>query len=356
VRAFACPRCRSLVFFENSMCVTCGSALAFDRASAQIVSLVASGTRLVHVDGSGREFGPCANLASAGCNWLAATGAGEDLCGCCELTRTRPPDEDEEAVAAFARAEAAKRRLLFQLDGLGLPTTSRRVDPTRGLAFDLLSSRYQPVTTGHDGGVITIDLAEGDDAHREWVRARLDEPYRTLLGHLRHEIGHWYWGLLVDATPSLTRFRRLFGDETQDYGQALSRHYGSAGDPDWTATYVSHYATAHPWEDWAETFAHYLHIRDALQTSVAWGVSVAGPDLDLSVAWDAQLVVDPVDEADEFDELIRAWLPLTYALNAENRAMGKDDLYPFVLAPAVIDKLRFVHAVVTGNAEPDPPG
>jgi hypothetical protein len=349
LRAFACTNCRSLVFFENSVCITCSSPLGFHRSSAQLVVLSREDSGLRYTDDTGRAFRPCANLKIAVCNWLADVTSVDGLCECCQLTRTRPTDGDVPGLAAFARAEAAKRRLLFQLDVLELPTTPRRRDPQHGLAFDLLSSRQAKITTGHDNGVITIDLAEGDDVHRETRRVRLDEPYRTLLGHLRHEIGHWYWDVLIDQTPFYSRFYDLFGDEQIDYAAALAAHYENPDNDHWKQRYVSQYASAHPWEDWAETFAHYLHIRDTLQTTAAWGVSVSGPDLDLSVAWNAQLSATPVEEADEFDELIRAWLPLTYALNAENRSMGKDDLYPFVLAPAVLDKLRFVHVVVSAQ-------
>ncbi len=164
---------------------------------------------------------------------------------------------------------------------------------------------------------------------------QLAEPYRTLLGHLRHEVGHWYWTVLVDGTAFLDRFRDLFGDERLDYQAALEKHYADVDDRGWTDTHVSHYAAAHPWEDWAETFAHYLHIRDTMQTAKAWGIHVAGPDLELAVAWDANLAVDPVDDPGDFDELARAWLAFTFALNAVNHSMGHDALYPFVLTPKV---------------------
>ncbi|MCW2494354.1 putative zinc-binding metallopeptidase [Jatrophihabitans sp.] len=343
MRAFACGKCRSLIFFENSVCITCRSPIGFHRPSAQLVVLSPD----LRFDDDGRTYRPCANKKIAACNWLAEIDAEEGLCDCCQYTRTRPADDDRQAMQAFARTEAAKRRLIFQIDFLGLPSTTREEDPDHGLAFDLLSSKRSAITTGHNSGLITIDLAEGDDAHREMMRVRLAEPYRTLLGHLRHEVGHWYWDVLIDETPFYDRFRDLFGDEQLDYKEALAAHYKSAGDDDWVQHFVSQYASAHPWEDWAETFAHYLHIRDTLQTSAAWGVRVAGPDLDLSVAWDAQLSARPTDEADEFGELLRTWLPLTYSMNAQNRSMGKDDLYPFVLAPAVVEKLRFVHVVVS---------
>jgi hypothetical protein len=339
VRAFACGTCHSLIFFENSVCITCGSALGFHRPSESVVVL----DELAYSGPDGRRYVPCVNAVVAECNWLAEEGKG--LCPCCALTRTRPGNDDPVGLAALARTEAAKRRLLFQLDELGLPTTPREADPEGGLAFDLLSSANGPVTTGHDTGVITIDLAEGDDAHREARRVALAEPYRTLLGHLRHEIGHWYWEVLVDRSGHLDEFRARFGDERADYAQALRAHYSAP--EDWAGSYVSNYAAAHPWEDWAETFAHYLHIRDTLQTSAAWGVSVAGPDLALSIAGDAPLSAEPSDEPDEFDMIIDTWLPLTYALNAVNRSMGNDDLYPFVLPPPVLEKMRFVHTRVT---------
>jgi hypothetical protein len=294
-----------------------------------------------------RELRPCGNLVLAACNWLAE--APNPLCSCCALTRTRPARADRAGLAAFARTEAAKRRLVFQLDALGLPSTDRATDPVHGLAFDLLSSGDGPVITGHVSGVITIDLAEGDDEHREARRVRLAEPYRTLLGHLRHEVGHWYWDVLVARTPYLDGFRAQFGDERADYRAARAAHYARPVGDDWIRDYVSHYAAAHPWEDWAETFAHYLHIRDTRQTAAAWGVRVDGPDLDLALAWDAPVAAAPSDRSEGFDEIVRTWLPLTYALNAVNRSMGKGDLYPFVLGPTVLDKLRFVHQVVSGS-------
>jgi hypothetical protein len=222
--------------------------------------------------------------------------------------------------------------LLFQLLDLPLPIGD-------DLAFDLLSRRYGPVVTGHDNGVITLDLAESDDARRAQRRAELGEPYRELLGHFRHEIGHYYWPKLVEQAGELDRCRELFGDERTDYDEALQRHYEQGPPPDWADRHVSAYATMHPWEDWAETFAHYLHIRDTLQTAAAYNMIISAP------ARDASLTAAPEDDVDDepFDVVIDEWLPLTYALNAVNRSMGKEDLYPFTLAPRVIEKLAFVH-------------
>jgi hypothetical protein len=336
VRSFSCPTCGALLFFENSECLACGSVLGFDRDAAGFVVLwdLSAG---------------CPNRFVVSCNWLA--GAGSGWCDCCALTRARPNDHDGPGMAAWARAQAAARRLLYQLDDLGLPVVGRTVDPVRGLAFDLLHSAGENVITGHVDGVITIDLAEGDDGHREALRVRLAEPYRTLLGHFRHEVGHWYWMRLIETGPALEPFRQLFGDERVDYGASLQAHY--EGDPPvhWEQHYVSVYATAHPWEDWAETFAHYLHIRDTLQTAAAFGIVVTGPELETPPDPDAPLVAVPLEEpTGGFGALVDTWLPLTYALNAVNRSMGKDDLYPFLLSPAVIEKLRFVHRLVSSTA------
>lgn len=317
MRAFACPHCSSLVYFENSVCLHCSTEISFSRSARALVR-TAEGT-------------PCANLVTATCNWLVTEG---ELCDSCVLTRTRPADDDPDGMAAFALTEQAKRRLVFQLDDLGLPLADRAADPVGGLTFDLLSSARSPVVTGHASGVVTLDLAEGDAGHREQMRVQLAEPYRTLLGHLRHETGHWYWEVLVGRGGPLDGFRALFGDETYAYAEALEKHYGSTP-TGWEDSYVSSYATMHPWEDWAETFAHYLHIRDTSQTAAAFGISLDGP-----------LSAEPEVTERDFDAIVETWLPLTTALNMVNRSMGYEDLYPFVLAPAVLDKLRFVHDLV----------
>jgi hypothetical protein len=296
-------------------------------------------------------FRRCANQKLAGCNWLVkrsrAGGApAAPLCLSCRLTRTRPNDADlssDRAVAAeFVRTEAAKRRLVWQLVELQLPLVSKHEQPEGGLAFDLLSSKVEQVTTGHADGVITIDLAESNDAHREHMREELGEPYRTMLGHLRHEIGHYYWMTLIQPhEDALNAFRALFGDQQVDYAQSLKRHYAKGAPPNWQDHHVSPYATAHPWEDWAETFAHYLHIRDTLQTAAAFGMIVTGPRLEPSM-----IAAPAIHPDDLFEEILSDWIPLTLALNAINRSMGKDDLYPFVLSPGAQVKLSFVHDYV----------
>jgi hypothetical protein len=323
--SFACGHCGHLVFFENTVCLNCETPLGFVPERMSIVAL----------EGDDSELHRCANSQLAHCNWMVD--AVDTLCRSCALTRTRPNDADARGLAEFADAEAAKRRVVFQALDLGLPG----VDPGQ-LRFDLLSSEQEPVTTGHADGVITVDLAESDDARRESRRVQFGEPYRTMLGHLRHELGHYFQPLIVTGEDQWAACRELFGDERQDYQAALQRHYEDGPPPDWADAFVSDYATTHPWEDWAETFAHYLHIRDTLETSAEYGVIVQGPR---AVVADRSLKATPQAELGErgFDEMLGNWLALTYALNAVNRSMGRDDLYPFTLAEPVMHKLRFVH-------------
>jgi hypothetical protein len=347
VRTFGCDVCGGPVFTENTSCVTCSSALGYSSTVGRVLALSgAGGNHVVLPDATVERR--CANRVIAACPWLAPEGSWGGLCLSCRLTRTRPADTDGAGLAAFALAEAAKRQLVIQLLDLRLPVEPRQEFPDRGLAFDLLSSAQAPVTTGHADGVITLDLAESDDAHREQMRVQMAEPYRTLLGHLRHEVGHYYWSRLVDGTPWLDRVRTLFGDDTEDYAEAVQRHY-AVGPPDgWQESHVSAYATTHPWEDWAETFAHDLHIRDTVQTAAEYGVSVRGP----REGRGPNLASRPTDGEAGLDLLIGTWLPLSYALNALNRSMGRDDLYPFVLTGPALAKLRVVHDIVDAAGAP----
>lgn len=335
MRDFLCPNCGQHLAFENSVCLSCDSPVGF--SLPDMAFLV--------IDADGRGAGPgfvdagehqlCANLHLAACNWLVPVAPARQLCASCRLTRTRPADDDASGLARFAEAEQAKRRLITELHELGLPIVGRDADPTRGLAFDLLSSTGERVFTGHDDGVVTLDLAEGDDVHREQLRVAMDEPYRTLLGHFRHEIGHYYFYRLLEGTPGTTRFTELFGDPDLDYQQALERHYRDGAPPGWETNHVSSYAAMHPAEDWAETFAHYLHIRSTLDTAAAYGLAPANATYQR-----------PVVGPSGFDSIIDMWLPLAWSLNMINRAMGKPDLYPFVLPVAVLEKMRFIHMVV----------
>jgi hypothetical protein len=273
----------------------------------------------------------CANLNLNGCNWLADLASPAGFCLSCQLTRTRPADADLAGLADYYVAEAAKRRLVFELDELRLPV--KVSDGYFGLAFDLLSSDRAPVTTGYHNGVVTFDLAEARDAHREQLRVSRAEPYRTVLGHFRHEIGHYYGELLVLTTHRRDAFRELFGDETASYAGALDRHYRRGAPAGWEDRYISAYASMHPLEDFAEVFAHFLHISATLQTAAAYSLGVTDAELERPFR----------------DLVTQTWLPLTLALNQVNRSMGRDDLYPFLLSPTVIGKLTFVAEVTAAT-------
>ena len=319
VQSFTCPVCSATLYYENSVCVACQTPVAYARAERAFVPLT-------------DDLTPCVNLDLNGCNWLPEVAGAE--CFACSLTRTRPADSDLEGLPQYYRAEQSKRRLLHELDGLGLPVQRKEDDDSPGVIFDLLSSVGENVITGHADGVITLDLAEGDTLHREEVRLQLGEAYRTLLGHFRHEIGHYYWTVLVEGRDE-DGFRAMFGDERADYQAEIDRHYSEGPPADWAERYVSEYATMHPWEDWAETFAHVLHIRDALDTAHHFG-----------------LAVDPSIGVRRFsDVVIGTWLPMSTAFNQINRSLGQDDIYPFVLPPAVIDKLDRVHSLIAAEGE-----
>jgi hypothetical protein len=335
--AFACPVCDRLVTFEGSRCLHCGSAFGFDPGS-RTMRAVATADR----DGLLR----CANAELAACNWLVDRPA--TLCASCALTRTRPNDADSDGLRGFATAEGAKRRLLFELSDLGLPIVGAQ-ERTGGLAFDLLTSNATPVTTGHANGLITLDLDETDSVQRERMRVHMGEPYRTVLGHFRHEIGHYYQPIVIASeSADEERCRGLFGDEREDYERALERYYENGAPAGWEQRYVSAYATMHPWEDWAESFAHYLHLRDTLQTAAAYGVRVEGPAIETTDR--APLDADPSGATADIQRMLRSWIPMTYALNAVNRSMGEPDLYPFILTPEIEAKLAFIDEVVRKRA------
>ncbi|BBZ44717.1 zinc-binding metallopeptidase family protein [Mycobacterium parmense] len=335
MRDFHCPNCGQRLTFENSTCLGCGSALGFSLEQMALL-VITTGDEGEHAGFvSASEYQLCVNRHLAECNWLVRSNPG-GLCASCVLTTVRPNDADAAGMTEFARAEAAKRRLIAELHELKLPIVGRDEDRDQGLAFRLLSSAHENVMTGHENGVITLDLAEGDDVHREQLRVEMDEPYRTLLGHFRHEIGHYYFYRLVAPSDEyLARFNELFGDPDADYQAALDRHYSEGAPEGWQENFVSSYATMHPAEDWAETFAHYLHIRDTLDTSAWCGLAPASATFDR-----------PALGPSAFQTIIDMWLPLSWSLNMVNRSMGHDDLYPFVLPVAVLEKMKFIHTVV----------
>jgi hypothetical protein len=351
MKLFECQHCGQLLYFENTRCERCGRVLGYLPDRASLTALTAKDGQRWHSSAAPEQtFRFCANAAHDACNWLVPADGAQRFCRACQLNRMIPHLETPGNLLLWQRLEAAKHRLVYGLLRFGLPLASRAADPQAGLAFDFLADsgaafrENAQAMTGHSQGLITINVAEADDAERERHRQDMAEPYRTLLGHFRHEIGHYYWERLVRGGAWLEPFRALFGDERQDYGARLEQHYAVGPRPDWSQRFVSAYAGMHPWEDWAETWAHYLHIVDTLETATAFGLRVqpgAGRDAALAMTAD----FDSYGE-DDFATLIQAWLPLTYALNSLNQSMGQAAFYPFVLVPPVMEKLGFIHDVI----------
>ncbi len=348
MRLFKCAFCGQLLYFENTRCERCGHALGYDPNTSCMRALSQDGS--VWNDAAGAQSSGtwrfCANAGQDACNWLVPADGGQIYCAACRHNHVIPDLSNAQNLVRWRALEAAKHRLIYTLMRLGLPLADRTEDPVHGLAFDFLAeTREQPkILTGHDDGLITIALKEGDDGERERMRERMGEVYRTPLGHFRHEVGHHYWDLLVRDGPFLSRYRELFGDETIDYAQALKLHYSRPPMIGWQEHYVSAYATAHPWEDFAETWAHYLHIVDTLEMAASFGVSIH-PKLARDPGMDTDIDFDPYREA-ELSVIMDAWLPLAFAVNSLNRSMGQPDLYPFILSSRVVEKLGFVHEVV----------
>ena len=353
MKLFTCDHCQQTLYFENSRCVSCGKALGYCPDTARLHTLGepasdSPGTyQLALANDESRRYRLCRNaIEHDACNWLVAADSDADYCRSCALSEVIPDLADAANNAAWRRIEAAKRRLLYTLISLRLPVVSRTEQPGTGLAFRFLKgSEDAPVMTGHDAGVITLNIDEADFAFRENMREKMGEGYRTVLGHLRHEVGHYYWDQLVANSPLLEEFRTRFGDERASYEQALERHYATGAPANWTETFISAYASMHPWEDWAETWAHYLHMSDTLETAKSHGLTLRIPTAEKP----ERIVTDRLAFFD-FESLIAGWSAVTLALNSLNRSMGMKDAYPFVLTAPVLEKLRFVHDLVRGES------
>ncbi len=358
VRAFHC-QCGRSIFFRNSTCLACQAALGYDPIVARLFSLAPGPgpDTWVTPQVDGPSYLRCANLyTAAACNWLLLQSDGlkhENLCRACRLNRTIPDLEDPQHPdngALWGRIELAKRRVVSALLVMGLPVDPR--ETKHGLMFDFLRSRVgqPPVMSGHDNGVITLNITEADSVYRESTRKAMQERYRTLVGHLRHEVGHYYWDRLVQGSPWQDEFRELFGDERSDYAQSLNAYYMSGPLANWSSGYVSSYATAHPWEDWAESWAHYMHMHDTVDTALSFGLSVDSSQLEFT-PFTGNVLHRPNDPgAENFLAFLNHWTQLTVLLNGMSRAMGQPDIYPFVLPHQVVAKLHFIHLLVAATS------
>jgi hypothetical protein len=359
MRTFHCDHCGHPVFFENVTCLQCGSTLAFLPLRLALCAV----EPVPGQDGlwrrrkqrpSQRLYRMCANHGRYhACNFGVPEADPNELCVSCRQTRVLPDLSIPGNVDRWYKIEVAKRRLYYTLAKLGLLSVNPPQGERDGPVFEFLADTPgHPVMTGHAEGVITLNIAEADDTERVRRRVELHEPYRTLLGHLRHESGHYYWDRLIRDGGRTAEFRAMFGDETRDYSESLQHYYGSGGATisGWESRHVSAYATSHPWEDWAETWAHYLHMVDLLETASSYNTHLSMPGDD-----DLDEVTNPfATGAGEFDSLVADWVPLTLLLNSLNRSLGQDDAYPFALSRDALEKLRFVHDIIH-SAEPVSP-
>lgn len=345
MRTSKCTSCNNTVFFENVRCMKCKSALAFDPVSVSIVALKPGrkidGAHTYNiVDRPSRDpVRYCTNYTHGVCNWVTSAKDSSGFCRACDLNRTIPNLDTNENLQAWNTFERAKKRLIFTFLRFGLP-----FDTLSGASTPLMFDFKEDAVTGHLNGLITVDVDEADDIERERQRRQFDEPFRTLLGHLRHESGHYFWSFLAASPSDLEEFRSVFGDERQDYTDSLDRHYERGAKVDWEKEYVSAYAASHPWEDWAETWAHYLHMVDALETAESIGMEPRAVGLNFGMPWPFR--ASDIYRDVSFSSIMERWIGLSIAMNSLNRSIGHNDFYPVVLPPATYTKFEFVQKFI----------
>ena len=342
MQRFTCD-CGNVLFFGSSKCLKCGGDVGYDPAQGLLVRLRPEG-----------KLKRCANGVKHGvCNWTLPVEAKERLCVACSMNRTIPDLSTARNMMLWGRMEMAKRRLIYTLLRLGLSLPSKSENPKMGLAFDIVSTLSNPtVTTGHLNGVITVNLEEADDTYRQINRQQLGENSRTLLGHFRHESAHYLWQRCLSELPwndpQRLAFRERFGDEWLDYSSSLIAHYQRGATTGWEQNFITGYAASHPWEDWAETWAHYLQIMDGLETCESMGIQVKHLALPLLMlpgeagTLPAMLPQNGIADG-EFLAWLQRWMCLSTVLNEISHSIGEAPLYPFVISVRVAQKLRLAH-------------
>lgn len=343
MRVFKCGQCDNPLFFENTKCENCGQLSGYWDNNRQMLTFDPSSSVLIS-DREKIEYRYCKNQEHDICNWLVPKNAEQDFCRACQLNRTIPNLSDRENFQKWRNLEVAKHRLIYQLQRIGLDLPSKMTNPD-GLCFDFIAKTENPnIMTGHANGVITILLREADAASREQAKQVMNERYRTLIGHLRHEVGHYFWEQLISKDQdALQSFRSIFGNEEENYNNALKKYYETGAHPNWSHSYISKYATSHPWEDWAETWAHYLHIMDMVETAHYFGLKVNkktfSKNMKIAPSKDPYTIED-------FEIIVQTCVSLSFVVNSINRAMGIPDVYPFLITKVVLDKMKFVHQLL----------
>lgn len=348
MKLFQCKHCLQPAYFENTKCSHCGTLLGFDPEKLDLMALFEQGSGGPLIDSAEKPFRYCLNQQHEGCNWLIPNDSTDLYCRACTLNMVIPNLSNPAYKKRWQTIENAKHRLLYALLRWGLPFSSKARNPANGLGFEFKAAKEnEPVLTGHASGIITMNISEADDVERAMAKKQMDEVYRTVLGHFRHEIGHYYWDVLISESDHLSDFRDLFGDERASYQEALQTHYQKQSSGEWQENFISAYASAHPWEDWAESWAHYLHIVDSLETAYSFGLTL-DPRLGMDVPFMSSSIHMDAYQCSDFDQIVDQWIPLSLALNSMNRSMGLQDIYPFVISPGVKLKLAFVHQLIQG--------
>ncbi|WP_435235846.1 zinc-binding metallopeptidase family protein [Psychromonas sp. PT13] len=361
------------LFFESSHCLSCHKIVGLDDDFDQVEPYELDKETGLFFKSSEPQifYKKCDNNAHYHvCNGMVnlntfepAEDSDEVLCFACRFNETVPDLTVPEHIPLWKKMETAKRRALYTLKALPVPLRNIKQDPEGGLSFDFTTDRnvkdhfasklpdHETVFTGHDAGHITINLAEADDVARSQTKIAMGEKYRTLLGHFRHELGHYYFDKLIINSPEKhTLCKQYFGDDELDYQEALKHHYENGAPANWRDTFISSYATMHPYEDWAETWAHYMHIIDTLETAQNFSISSSTSHAteeteevgELRLPQDAYYFSAQTSITDILD----AWVDFSVILNSLNRSMGLPDAYPFVLTQAVRTKLAFIHHAI----------
>lgn len=339
MKRFIC-QCGQETFFQNLYCNACGSELGFSPSKQSLLTLHEheEDPQWLRYDGLANTYRICQHRDhEIQCNWLIDDESDQVQCISCRTTRTIPMLSNPDNLRRWTIMESNKRRMIFGLLDMGLTITGYTEDKDLGIAFDFLedqrtnASIYEEhILSGHANGIITINVAEADGSYREATREAMNESFRSLLGHFRHEIGHYYWDRLIPHSNNYAEFQQLFGDETQDYRKALDDYYLNGPSENWQTDYISAYASMHPLEDWAETWSHYMLMRETIETAFNYQIS---PKL---------------TPYSDFDIWMTEWMQLTVVLNALSRSIGNADAYPFIISETVTTKLRFIHHLVNG--------
>jgi hypothetical protein len=356
MKSFSC-QCGNMVFFENTKCVVCHHELGWCPACRNITALLPTADKQFRCGNASCKvlLAKCHNYAVEHvCNRCCQVPDGSsksvEFCDYCRFNDTIPDLSFAGNREMWQRLEAAKRRLLYTLDLLRLQYGKSEDGVPLPLAFDFKADvvhkrkwwwsmgKEERVYTGHADGRITINLREADTVEREKSRVIFQEAHRTVIGHFRHEVAHLYWQLLVQGHCE-PEFKAAFGDhENPSYSDAQQRYYEGGPQEGWQANYVSAYATMHPWEDFAETFATYLDMVSVLDTALHMCVADS---------------CDPTKA--DLATMISRYVSLGIVLNEMNRAMGLIDLVPEILLPPIVAKMQFVHDLVRAAGKSEQP-